>query len=93
MPRGCWESLSARVKQLRRGPPGVPTLLQHFAGMMRAMTALLPVRWYSSFYWRIGISFVVFVVVVQTGSMTSSSPRSNGFARAWSSALRPSSAS
>ncbi len=26
-----------------------------------------PVRWYSSFYWRIGVSFVVFVIVVLVG--------------------------
>ena len=38
-----------------------------------------PVRWYSSFYWRIGISFVVFVVVVLVGqSLMVGYARSNG---------------
>jgi signal transduction histidine kinase len=37
------------------------------------------VRWYSSFYWRIGISFVVFVVVVLVGqSLMVGYARSNG---------------
>jgi signal transduction histidine kinase len=31
------------------------------------MTSPTSVRWYSSFYWRIGVSFVVFVVVVLVG--------------------------
>jgi signal transduction histidine kinase len=43
------------------------------------MTAPAPVRWYSSFYWRIGISFVVFVVVVLIGqSLMVGYARSNG---------------
>jgi signal transduction histidine kinase len=38
-----------------------------------------PVRWYSSFYWRIGISFVVFVGVVLVGqSLMVGYARSNG---------------
>ena len=38
-----------------------------------------PVRWYSSFYWRIGISFVVFVAVVLVGqSLMVGYARSNG---------------
>jgi signal transduction histidine kinase len=38
-----------------------------------------PVRWYSSFYWRIGVSFVVFVVVVLAGqSLMVGYARSNG---------------
>src|SRR5687767_5815229 len=37
------------------------------------------VRWYSSFYWRIGISFVVFVVVVLVGqSLMVGYARANG---------------
>ena len=37
------------------------------------------VRWYSSFYWRIGISFVVFVVVVLAGqSLMVGYARANG---------------
>ena len=37
------------------------------------------VRWYSSFYWRIGISFVVFVIVVLVGqSLMVGYARSNG---------------
>ena len=37
------------------------------------------VRWYSSFYWRIGISFVVFVIVVLVGqSLTVGYARANG---------------
>jgi hypothetical protein len=37
------------------------------------------VRWYSSFYWRIGISFVVFVVVVLVAqSFMVGYARSNG---------------
>jgi signal transduction histidine kinase len=38
-----------------------------------------PVRWYGSFYWRIGISFVVFVAVVLVGqSLMVGYARSNG---------------
>jgi two-component system, OmpR family, sensor kinase len=38
-----------------------------------------PVRWYGSFYWRIGISFVVFVVVVLAGQgLMVGYARSNG---------------
>lgn len=38
-----------------------------------------PVRWYASFYWRIGISFVVFVVVVLVGqSLMVGYARTNG---------------
>jgi signal transduction histidine kinase len=38
-----------------------------------------PVRWYSSFYWRIGVSFVVFVVVVLAAQgLMVSYARSNG---------------
>src|SRR5262245_37150542 len=43
------------------------------------MSPPLSVRWYSSFYWRIGISFVVFVVVVLVSqSLMVGYARSNG---------------
>lgn len=67
-------------------PVAVLTLLPYLWRMMGPpMTSpTRAVRWYSSFYWRIGVSFVVFVIVVLIGQslIVEYARTSGGFAMA-----------